>query len=139
VERYRGEPYAVAADIYSAGYCPGRCGWTWYTGSASWTYRIWIEEILGFHLRGDVLEIHPSIPKDWEGFEIRYRYRSTQYEIRVKNNAPRDLIEIDGRVIQGESIPLTDDRGSHVVTVHLGPAKEVEIPAGTRSMEMTAI
>jgi|SRR5579883_669535 len=101
--RFRGEPYISAADVYSAPGKIGRAGWTWYTGSAAWMYRIWIEEVLGFHLRGRMLTIDPSIPNDWPGFEITYRYRSATYEIRVEKRddapppAPIELQD-DGQV-----------------------------------------
>ncbi len=83
VARYRGEPYVTAADVSSAPGMTGRCGWTWYTGSAAWMYRIWIEEVLGFHLHGDTLTISPVTPADWPGFEMTYRYRSATYQIAV--------------------------------------------------------
>ena len=98
VARYRGEPYVVAADVSSAPGKTGRAGWTWYTGSASWMYRVWIEDVLGFRLRGDLLRICPAIPQDWPGFELVYKYRSTTYEITVtreKGFAAR--MELDGR------------------------------------------
>ncbi len=84
VDHYRGEPYVVAADVSAPPAKAGRAGWTWYTGSAGWMYRVWIEEVLGFRLRGDRLTIAPAIPDDWSGFEITYRYRSTVYEIEVR-------------------------------------------------------
>ena len=83
VARYRGEPYVVAADVSSAEGKTGKAGWTWYTGSAGWMYRIWIEEVLGFQLRGDILTLKPVIPDDWPGFQMTYRYRSTTYEITL--------------------------------------------------------
>ncbi|MGH9557823.1 MAG: GH36-type glycosyl hydrolase domain-containing protein, partial [Bryobacteraceae bacterium] len=82
--RYGGEPYVLAADVSSSPGRVGRGGLTWYTGSAAWMYRIWIEEILGFRLRGDILTIDPAIPADWPGFEIAYRYGSTTYHIEVR-------------------------------------------------------
>ena len=42
---YMVEPYVVAADIYSNEEHPGRGGWTWYTGSAAWMYKV-IEDYL---------------------------------------------------------------------------------------------
>ena len=87
VARYRGEPYAVAADVSSAPGREGQAGWTWYTGSAGWMYKTWIEEVLGFQLRGDRLTIAPVIPEDWEGFEITYRHGSATYEISVRRQA----------------------------------------------------
>jgi len=72
----------VAADVSAPPAKAGRAGWTWYTGAAGWMYRVWIEEVLGFRLRGDRLTIAPVIPNDWNGFEITYRYRSTVYGLR---------------------------------------------------------
>jgi cyclic beta-1,2-glucan synthetase len=110
VERYRGEPYVAAADVSSAVGKVGRAGWTWYTGSAGWMYRVWIEDVLGFRLRGDRLTITPAIPEEWTGFEITYRYRSTVYEIQVRR-ADATHEAGDG------SIRLVDDGGVHKVTV----------------------
>ena len=121
--RYRGEPYVVAADVSSAPGKTGRAGWTWYTGSASWMYRVWIEDVLGFRLRGDLLHICPAIPQDWPGFELVYKYRSTAYEITVKREkgfAAR--MELDGRPVESSTIRLSDDGAKHRVTVRLAPS-----------------
>jgi cyclic beta-1,2-glucan synthetase len=121
--RYRGEPYAVAADVSSAPGKTGRAGWTWYTGSASWMYRVWIEDVLGFHLRGNMLHICPAIPQDWPGFELVYKYRSTAYEVSVKREQVGVVeIELDGRPVAGSTIPLSDDGDTHRITVRLAPA-----------------
>jgi cyclic beta-1,2-glucan synthetase len=112
VERYRGEPYVVAADVYAAPGRVGQSGWTWYTGSAGWMYRIWVEEVLGFKLRGDLLTIDPVLPEDWPGFELTYRFGSTVYEIGVRRG-------------EGEKpgpIQLVDDGGTHQITVWLRSA-----------------
>lgn len=123
VARYRGEPYAVAADVYSAADHAGRAGWTWYTGSAGWMYRVWVEDVLGFQLRGETLRITPAIPKDWSGFELNYRYRSTLYQIAVRRAAPGAArIEMDGSPVEGD-IRLVDDGGTHQVTVWLASEK----------------
>ena len=89
VHRYKVEPYVVAADIYSVAPHVGRGGWTWYTGSAGWMYRAGLESILGFHLQGNRLRLEPCIPAHWPGFEIAFKYRTSRYEIRVENPAPR--------------------------------------------------
>ena len=105
----------VAADVSAAPAKAGRAGWTWYTGSAGWMYRIWIEEVLGFRLRGDRLTIAPVIPDDWSGFEITYRYRSTVYEIEVRRaDSPQAPLN--------SPIQLMDDGGTHKVTVWILPA-----------------
>ena len=84
VLKYKVEPYCIAADIYSNRQHPGRGGWTWYTGSASWAYKTGIENILGFHKEGDTLTIDPHVPSDWEGFTIRYRFGSSTYVIKYQ-------------------------------------------------------
>ena len=84
VLKYKVEPYCIAADIYSNPQHPGRGGWTWYTGSASWAYKTGIENILGFHKEGNVLTIDPHVPTDWEGFTLRYRFGSSTYVIKYQ-------------------------------------------------------
>jgi len=125
VHRYRVEPYAVAADVYSEDPHAGRGGWTWYTGAAGWLYRAGLEWILGFQKRGSSLRIDPCIPRAWEGFEISYRYGDTPYSIAVKN--PKGVcggvsrISLDGAVLDaGAAVPLTDDGREHLVEVELG-------------------
>jgi uncharacterized protein YjbJ (UPF0337 family) len=115
VAHYRGEPYSAAADVSSAAGRAGQTGWTWYTGSAAWMYRIWIEEVLGFHLRGDQLTLRPAIPEDWPGFEITYRYRSATYRITVQKDPSLDLSA-------PEFLHLIDDGASHSVLVRI-PSK----------------
>ena len=83
VARYRGEPMWWRRTCIQRTGSVGQSGWTWYTGSAAWMYRIWIEEVLGFRLRGDRFTVEPSMPADWPGFELTYRHGSTVYEITV--------------------------------------------------------
>jgi cyclic beta-1,2-glucan synthetase len=125
VARYRVEPYAVAADVYALPGHVGRGGWTWYTGSAGWMYRVWVEEVLGFRLRGDTLTLDPVIPTTWEGFTLRYRHRAAEYHIRVENPArvSRGVasVTLDGRPLPDATIPLSDDHATHTIVVRLGP------------------
>jgi cyclic beta-1,2-glucan synthetase len=118
VARYRGEPYALAADVSSAPGLIGRCGWTWYTGSAGWMYRIWIEEVLGFQVRGDTLTLHPVLPAEWPGFEMTYRYRSARYEIAVHAGNTTGT-ELDGAKLDDGRIHLADDGAVHHVVVRI--------------------
>ena len=85
IARYRVEPYVVAADVYGAHEHVGRGGWTWYTGSASWMYRIIIEDLLGLSRRGDVITIAPCVPRAWPRFEIDYRVEGGTLHIVVEN------------------------------------------------------
>src|SRR5690606_30348432 len=85
IERYKVEPYVVSADVHTADVQRWRGGWTWYTGSASWMYRIAVETMLGFTKRGDELLINPCIPSHWRDFALEYRHGGTHYAITVRN------------------------------------------------------
>ena len=87
VWNYGVEPYVIAADVYRLPGRIGQGGWSWYTGSAAWMYRAWVEEILGFQVRGEQMRVNPVIPAAWEGFSLRYRHGEAIYEIRVENPA----------------------------------------------------
>jgi cyclic beta-1,2-glucan synthetase len=124
VARYRVEPYAVAADVYRLRGAEGRGGWTWYTGSAAWMYRAWVEDVLGFRLRGDRLSIDPVIPLEWGGFRLRYRRGEAVYDIAVENSAGvgRGVarVEMDGQEVEGGVIHLEDSAVKHRVRVVMG-------------------
>jgi cyclic beta-1,2-glucan synthetase len=126
VQRYKVEPYVVCADLYSTPPHVGRGGWTWYTGSAGWMYRSGLEWILGFRLQGAALLIDPCIPRTWPGFAIKFRYRSTLYDITVENPSGVcrgiALAELDGVALPGDQarIALTDDTIAHRVRIVLG-------------------
>src|SRR5688500_14729545 len=122
VDTYKLEPYVVAADVYTAEGHLGRGGWTWYTGSASWMYRVALEAILGFQQRGNMLYIEPCIPARWKEFTIEYRFGSSTYEITVENP---DWLEsgsvgltVDGNAVE-KAIPLADDGAHHRVSASL--------------------
>lgn len=127
VQLYQVEPYVIAADVYSVPPHTGRGGWTWYTGSASWMYRLGLEAILGLHREGDELHIRPSIPKDWPSYEIFYRFGAATYHIRVENNLDGDQHEssliLDEKPLETQAIPLIDDGREHSVTLVLGKVK----------------
>jgi cyclic beta-1,2-glucan synthetase len=121
VATYQVEPYVVAADVYTAAGHVGRGGWTWYTGSASWMYRVGLESLLGFTKRGDRLTIIPCVPADWPEFSIDYSYGTSRYRITVR--APGKIrtlgsrIELDGVVLHEDAIPLRDDGTEHRVVI----------------------
>ena len=128
--RYKVEPYVVAADVYGAGPNLGRGGWTWYTGSAGWMQRAGVESILGLHIEGDVLRLHPCIPKTWPRFAITARFRSARYEVVVEN--PDSVCcgviaaTVDGAAIaeRPPSVKMLDDGATHHVLVRLGVETE---------------
>jgi cyclic beta-1,2-glucan synthetase len=131
VATYQVEPYVIAADIYGADPHVGRGGWTWYTGSAGWMYRVALESVLGFTLEGgNALRIRPAIPASWPGFVIRYRVPGcrTVYEISVANEAGGAApcvaeAKVDGRALEldGDSVlvPLMAHGGLHHVEITL--------------------
>jgi len=124
VWRYGVEPYVIAADVYRLPGRIGQGGWSWYTGSAAWMYRVWVEEILGLKVRGDQMQLYPVIPGWWEGFRLRYRHGEAIYEIQVENPERCEQgvswVEMDGQRVRDGVIPL--DRGlvKHRILVHMG-------------------
>ena len=117
---YKVEPYVVAADVYALPPHTGRGGWTWYTGSAGWMYRLIVESLLGLRLEVDKLRIAPCLPADWKGFKVYYRYRATVYEIDVRQQPGaerRTIVTVDGIEQQDEVIPLIDDRRNRSVGI----------------------
>ena len=109
----------MAADVYTAEGHIGRGGWTWYTGSASWMYRVALEAILGFRKTGDTLRLEPCVPSGWPGFTIEYRYGASRYTIEVKMSGDAPGVTVDGRRIEGDAIPLVDDGHGHSVLVEV--------------------
>jgi len=121
VARYKTEPYVIAADVYSVPSHIGRGGWTWYTGSAGWMYRLLVETLLGLELAVDELRFTPRVPFDWKSFKVDYRYRLTVYHINCLNlsgawKAPKKIF-LDGTEQAGDALKLADDRREHFVEV----------------------
>ncbi len=121
VARYRVEPYVVAADVYTAAGQLGRGGWTWYTGSASWMYRVGLEQLLGFTKVGSTLRVAPCVPDAWPRYDIAYRFGASTYEISVIDPAAvrrsGGRVTIDGVLRSDDVIPLVDDGERHVVSI----------------------
>lgn len=111
VLKYKVEPYCIAADIYSNPQHPGRGGWTWYTGSASWAYKTGVENILGIRKEGDCLVVEPRVPSEWDSFTVRYRHGSSPYVIVCQRNG--EATADDNR------ITLVDDGREHVVKIKI--------------------
>ena len=119
VATYKVEPYVVAADVYTAEGHLGRGGWTWYTGSASWMYRVGIEGIVGLTRRGDALVIEPRAPLAWEEYGIEYRLGGSSWQITIRTDplASQVSVTIDGHPSPDGTIPLADDGARHEVEV----------------------
>jgi len=124
IATYKVEPYVVAADVYAVAPHIGRGGWTWYTGSAGWMYRLLIETLLGVSLKGDRLILTPRLPQDWPECKIQYRFRQTLYRITIARRSGGDRatpgLTMDGREMAGNAIPLSDDHQDHAVRLLIG-------------------
>jgi cellobiose phosphorylase len=120
ISNYKVEPYVVAADVYAAAPHTGRGGWTWYTGSAAWMYRLIVDEILGLSLEVDQLRLAPCLPAHWEGFKLHYRYRETVYHIAARQGPSGNgkmHLSVDGIEQRNQTISLADDHREHRVEV----------------------
>jgi cellobiose phosphorylase len=119
---YKVEPYVVAADVYAVPPHTGRGGWTWYTGSAAWMYRLIVESLLGLRLEADKLRFAPCLPADWEGFKMHYRYRETVYHIAVLQTPAGNgemRVTVDGIEQHDKTIHLVDDHKEHRAEVRI--------------------
>jgi cyclic beta-1,2-glucan synthetase len=115
---YKVEPYVVAADVYAVSPHVGRGGWTWYTGSSGWMYRLIVESLLGISLAGERLTLTPKLPADWPGFKLNYRYRNTLYAISVEIGDAAGMT-VDGVAQQDNVIVLRDDARPHTVSLRV--------------------
>jgi cellobiose phosphorylase len=113
----------ISADVYSTPPHNGRGGWTWYTGSASWMYRLGVERLLGIQRVADHLEIRPSIPASWNGYQVNYRFGRSMYHIRMETangkGSEVERMQMDGRQLSDLTIPLQDDGNTHEIVVTL--------------------
>ena len=120
-DKYKVEPYVMAADVYAAKPYTGRGGWTWYTGSSSWMYRIGLEEILGLHIKGNSFTIKPCIPENWSEYKITYKYKSSIYNINIQNKSGSSTdvksVKIDNKILADNTVSLFDDGLVHFVEV----------------------
>ena len=122
IATYKVEPYVAAADVYAVAPHTGRGGWTWYTGSAGWLYRLIIESLLGLSLEVDKLSVRPCLPAEWESYKIHYRFRETLYHITViqfSGASQPTGVTVDGAAQRDDVIALVDDRQEHTVEVRL--------------------
>jgi cellobiose phosphorylase len=124
VARYKVEPYVIAADVYGVPPHTGRGGWTWYTGSSGWAYRLGLEAILGLSLEGGALRLDPCIPKGWPGFHLLYRFGNTPYHIIVENpegvNRGVKQVILNGEALLEAKIDLVEDGLPHEIVVKMG-------------------
>ena len=123
-DQYAVEPYVIAADVYNSPHHMGHGGWTWYTGSASWMYRLGLERILGLQIQKDGFSLDPAIPAAWDEYQIKLRLPKGDYDIVIKNpfhvNGSVETILLDGNPVRNKTIPWLPDRETHTVLIRLG-------------------
>ena len=116
IDTYKVEPYVMAADVYAVAPHAGRGGWSWYTGSAGWMYRLIVESLLGLQRSGDTLRLQPLLPAGWPGYVLHYRFGSTRYRIEVRNGNGSELsLSLDGERLVEPKLRLKDDGCEHHV------------------------
>jgi len=132
LRRYAVEPYVISADIYTAPGLVGRGGWSWYTGSASWLYRVWIESVLGLRISGDTFTVEPCVAESWTTYSFTYRPRGASYHVTVTYDqaVEETEIDLDGVRLGDRHIPLRLDSGGHTVMVRMAArdAREIQEP-----------
>ncbi len=124
IHTYKTEPYVVTADVYAVPPHVGRGGWSWYTGSAGWMYRLILESLLGLHLEGDRLCMNPLLPGDWQSFKLDYRHGETDYHVNVLRASDGGIgsqLSLDGRIQADSCISLVDDGMDHHIEVRCRP------------------
>lgn len=121
--KYKVEPYVIAADIYGAGNLAGRGGWTWYTGSSSWFYEAGVRYILGLEIEKGWLTIKPAIATNWKEYSIRYKFGESIYNIKVynpnKKNTGISKMILNGKVVEEKRIRLVDSGGIYNIEVEI--------------------
>lgn len=118
IETYKVEPYVIAADVYGVNPHTGRGGWTWYTGSAAWMYRLLVETLLGIHRSGDSLFLNPRMPEEWPSYKVHYRYYQSVYHItfhRITDGSSPRLLVDDNPLPENDRLPLLNENREHFV------------------------
>ncbi len=127
---YGVEPYVVSADVYRLPGRIGQGGWSWYTGSAAWMYRAWVEEVLGLQVRSGLMRINPVIPAAWPDFSLSYRHGEAVYAIQVENPLGFERgvswVEMDGQRVTAGVIMLERDLVKHHVIVRMGNNEQAD-------------
>ncbi|KAA8998984.1 cyclic beta 1-2 glucan synthetase [Affinibrenneria salicis] len=117
--RYKVEPYVMSADVYAVAPHGGRGGWSWYTGSAGWTYRLITESLLGITRAGDWLTFHPRLPAGWTQFTLTYQQGNSQYRVTIRRGDGAYQVRLDGRRLADDRIAMRDDGEAHQVEILL--------------------
>jgi cellobiose phosphorylase len=124
-ERYRVEPYVMAADVYSAPPNTGRGGWTWYTGAAAWMYNC-ILAILGYERRGSAVRLG-MMPGFWDEAAVTIPFGTASYRLVCRTDC--ETITLDDTPIEGPFITMIDDGMPHTAIFPIGRCDRQRITA----------
>ena len=116
-QRWQGEPYVLAADVYRTPGQVGRAGWTWYTGSAGWMLRLIVESLLGVVREGPQMRLDPCLPDGFGPYTITYRVGAACWFITVRGDGAVHRVHVDGELTADGRINLHDDGRDHVVDI----------------------
>jgi cellobiose phosphorylase len=116
--------------VYAVRPHTGRGGWTWYTGSAGWMYRLLVESLLGMRLEGNRLRFTPLWPAKWDSFTVDYRFHATPYHITVvrADETHSAGVTLDGQRLNDDWVQLVDDQESHTIEFVVGSRPQGGIP-----------
>ena len=122
-KKFKLEPYIIPADVYSSKDLAGRGGWNWYTGSSSWYFKAVIEYILGLKISKGYLSIEPCISKEWKEYELQYKYKTSIYKIKVRNNDGKNTgiksFYLNGEEIKEKRILLQDNGNIYNIEIFM--------------------
>ena len=116
-DRYRAEPYVIAADVSYAPGRVGRAGWSWYTGAAGWYWQIAVQELLGLKVVEGRLTVEPNLPSDWPGYEAKWKLPKGTLTIAVRR-AGAYSVRLDGKAVEG-GVPLAELTGERRLEVSI--------------------
>ena len=122
-DEYKIEPYVIAADIYTNKDMYGQCGWSWYTGSASWYFVCLFKYILGVKIESNIMSFEPHIPENWPAFKVKYKYKNSVYNINIQNISGKsgtvNMVKLNGKKVESKKVFLQDNGNNYEVEVFI--------------------
>jgi cellobiose phosphorylase len=130
-DEYVAEPYVTPGNIegpQSPFY--GKGGWSWYTGSSAWLFRVGLEWILGIRPTMDGLLVDPCIPQTWKGFSVRRMFRGATYTIRVNNPEHVSSGVVSLKIDGAPSMPRTEGKPALIPAFPAGTVHDIDVRLG---------
>ncbi|MDD2493295.1 MAG: glycosyl transferase, partial [Bacilli bacterium] len=119
-EIHKTEPYVYAQTIAgrdAKNY--GEAKNSFLTGAASWSFVASSQEILGIKPDYEGLKIEPHLPKEMKNVKVTRIYRGIKYNITISNNhVPYQMI-VEGKEIEGTTIPYSKSSKEVDVKVYI--------------------